>query len=130
MALKECACYVTLLLCLTSGYLVESSNVTEPKPKGCPATENVKCSDGVLLPAWVTPGNDGGKGWIAVKAFVYFIIMIILFLGISIVSDRFMAAIEVITSQEKEITIKDKSSGKKTHSDCQNMERNRSKLIT
>jgi solute carrier family 8 (sodium/calcium exchanger) len=113
MALKECACYVTLLLCLTSGYLVESSNVTEPKPKGCPATENVKCSDGVLLPAWVTPGNDGGKGWIAVKAFVYFIIMIILFLGISIVSDRFMAAIEVITSQEKEITIKDKSSGKK-----------------
>jgi len=111
MALKECACFVTLFLCLTSLHLVQSENVTEPE--GCPATENVRCQDGVLLPAWVTPGNDSGKGWVAVKAFVYFLVMIILFLGISIVSDRFMAAIEVITSQEKEITIKDKTSGKK-----------------
>jgi len=114
MALKECACYLALFLCFTSCNLVQSQNVTDPdEPLGCPATENVKCADGVLLPAWVTPGNDSGKGWVAVKAFVYFLIMIILFLGISIISDRFMAAIEVITSQEKEITIKDKTSGKK-----------------
>jgi len=111
MALKECACYLALFLCLTSCHLVQSQNATEPE--GCPATEGIKCSDGVVLPAWVTPGNDSGKGWVAVKAFVYFVIMIILFLGISIISDRFMAAIEVITSQEKEITIKDKSTGKK-----------------
>merc|ERR1712042_328752 len=82
------------------------------EPEGCPATEGIKCSDGVVLPAWVTPGNDSGKGWVAVKAFVYFIIMIILFLGISIISDRFMAAIEIITSQEKEIKVRDKASGK------------------
>jgi len=113
MALKECACYLALFLCFTSCNLVQSQNATVAPSRGCPATENVKCQDGVLLPAWVTPGNDDGKGWVAVKAFVYFIIMIILFLGISIISDRFMAAIEVITSQEKEITIKDKTSGKK-----------------
>jgi len=111
MALKECACYLALLLLLTTCQIARSQNASEPE--GCAATENVKCSDGVLLPAWVTPGNDSGKGWVAVKAFVYFVIMIILFLGISIISDRFMAAIEVITSQEKEITIKDKTSGKK-----------------
>merc|ERR1719283_335766 len=113
MALKECACYLALFLCFTSCNLVQSQNATVAPSGGCPATENVKCQDGVLLPAWVTPGNDDGKGWTAVKAFVYFIVMIILFIGISIISDRFMAAIEVITSQEKEITIKDKTSGKK-----------------
>jgi len=95
--------------------LVESSNKTDVavEEEGCPATQNIQCKDGVMLPAWITPGNDSGKGWVAVKAFVYFVVMFILFLGISIISDRFMAAIEVITSQEKEITIKDKTSGKK-----------------
>jgi len=101
-----------LLVLLVSLTAANAQNDTV-KPKGCPAVENVKCSDGVVLPAWVTPGNDAGSGWVAVKAFVYFIIMIILFLGISIISDRFMMAIEVITAQEKEITIKDKTTGKK-----------------
>jgi len=118
---KECTCALAVLLfCLTNTYHVASatnttaSTATTAAPgKGCPATENIMCKDGVLLPAWITPGNDSGKGWVAVKAFVYFICMVILFIGISIISDRFMAAIEVITSQEKEITIKDKSSGKK-----------------
>ncbi|GLH01524.1 Sodium/calcium exchanger 3 [Gryllus bimaculatus] len=35
--------------------------------------------------------------------------MLYLFIGVSIVSDRFMAAIEVITSQEKEITVRKKN---------------------
>lgn len=110
---KECSCALVLLLCLTSSYIADGQNTTAKPSGGCPATENVFCKDGVMLPAWLTPGNDAGKGWVAVKAFVYFIAMIILFIGISIISDRFMAAIEVITSQEKEITIKDKTSGKK-----------------
>ena len=79
----------------------------------CGAAQNIKCKDGVILPAWLTPGNDSGKGWTAVKTFVYFIVMIILFLGVSIISDRFMAAIEVITSNEKEITLLEESTGKK-----------------
>ncbi len=40
------------------------------------------------------------------RVIVYFVAMIYMFLGVSIISDRFMAAIEVITSQEKEIIIK------------------------
>lgn len=81
--------------------------------KQCPATLNVKCKDGVVLPAWLTPGNIVGEDWVAVKAFVYFMCMIELFLGISIISDRFMTAIEVITSNEKEIVLHEDATGKK-----------------
>ncbi|XP_041809474.1 sodium/calcium exchanger 3 isoform X8 [Chelmon rostratus] len=40
------------------------------------------------------------------RVIVYFVAMIYMFLGVSIIADRFMAAIEVITSQEREIVIK------------------------
>lgn len=43
------------------------------------------------------------------RGLVYFFALLYLFIGVSIVSDRFMAAIEVITSQEKEITVRKKS---------------------
>uniref|UniRef100_A0A915MZR3 Uncharacterized protein n=1 Tax=Meloidogyne javanica TaxID=6303 RepID=A0A915MZR3_MELJA len=39
------------------------------------------------------------------RAFVYLLALLYLFYGISIVSDRFMAAIEVITSQEREVEV-------------------------
>uniref|UniRef100_A0A3P9B2E3 Solute carrier family 8 member 4b n=1 Tax=Maylandia zebra TaxID=106582 RepID=A0A3P9B2E3_9CICH len=47
------------------------------------------------------------------RAIVYFVALIYMFLGMSIIADRFMSSIEVITSQEKEITIK-KSNGETT----------------
>jgi len=99
--------------CSTAQAANGTKTAAELDPDYCPATANVQCKDGVILPAWLVPGNDSGPAWVGVKAFVYFVVMIILFLGISIISDRFMAAIEVITSQEKEITIRDKSTGKK-----------------
>ncbi|XP_075964637.1 sodium/calcium exchanger 3 isoform X4 [Anarhichas minor] len=40
------------------------------------------------------------------RVIVYFVAMIYMFLGVSIIADRFMAAIEVITSQERELVIK------------------------
>ncbi|XP_068606630.1 sodium/calcium exchanger 1a [Brachionichthys hirsutus] len=40
------------------------------------------------------------------RATVYFLGLAYLFLGVSIVADRFMASIEVITSQQRQITIK------------------------
>ncbi|XP_060780528.1 sodium/calcium exchanger 3 isoform X5 [Neoarius graeffei] len=40
------------------------------------------------------------------RVIVYFVAMIYMFLGVSIIADRFMAAIEVITSQEREIVVK------------------------
>ncbi|XP_073335601.1 sodium/calcium exchanger 2a isoform X3 [Pagrus major] len=39
------------------------------------------------------------------RAVVYFVCLMYMFLGVSILADRFMASIEVITSQEKEVTI-------------------------
>lgn len=79
----------------------------------CPGIGKIECKDGIMIPAWLTPGNATGTALTAAKAFVYIIAMFFMFLGISIISDRFMASIEIITSQEKDITIKDKVTGKK-----------------
>ncbi|XP_051531433.1 sodium/calcium exchanger 1-like isoform X3 [Myxocyprinus asiaticus] len=63
-----------------------------------------ECKEGVILPLW-TPENPSFGDKLA-RATVYFVSMLYMFLGVSIIADRFMASIEVITSQEKEITIK------------------------
>ncbi|XP_008195194.1 sodium/calcium exchanger Calx isoform X2 [Tribolium castaneum] len=65
----------------------------------------IACSPGLMLPCWeplvdVPLVDKVGRG------LVYFLSMVYLFIGVSIISDRFMAAIEVITSQEREVTIK------------------------
>ncbi|CAG05743.1 unnamed protein product, partial [Tetraodon nigroviridis] len=59
---------------------------------------------GVILPVW-NPQNPSVGDKVA-RAIVYFVALIYMFLGMSIIADRFMSSIEVITSQEKEITIK------------------------
>ncbi|XP_072842268.2 sodium/calcium exchanger 3 isoform X3 [Pogona vitticeps] len=63
-----------------------------------------ECKEGVILPIWY-PENPSMGDKIA-RVIVYFVAMIYMFLGVSIIADRFMASIEVITSQEKTITIK------------------------
>ncbi|MCJ8739773.1 hypothetical protein PDJAM_G00051000 [Pangasius djambal] len=65
--------------------------------------EVVECKPGIILPVW-KPNNPGLGDKIA-RAVVYFISLMYMFLGVSIIADRFMASIEVITSQEKEVTI-------------------------
>ncbi|XP_006130366.1 sodium/calcium exchanger 3 isoform X2 [Pelodiscus sinensis] len=62
------------------------------------------CKEGVILPIWY-PENPSLGDKIA-RVIVYFVALIYMFLGVSIIADRFMASIEVITSQEREITIK------------------------
>ncbi|XP_053188518.1 sodium/calcium exchanger 1b isoform X2 [Scomber japonicus] len=57
-----------------------------------------------MLPIW-EPQNPSFGDKVA-RATVYFVALVYMFLGVSIIADRFMASIEVITSQEKEITIK------------------------
>ncbi|XP_059810735.1 sodium/calcium exchanger 3 isoform X14 [Hypanus sabinus] len=64
---------------------------------------NYECKEGVILPIWYP--EDPSLGDKIARVIVYFVAMIYMFLGVSIVADRFMASIEVITSQEKEITI-------------------------
>ncbi|XP_031436039.1 sodium/calcium exchanger 3 isoform X2 [Clupea harengus] len=65
---------------------------------------NAKCLPGILLPIWYPV--DPTMGDKIARVIVYFVAMIYMFLGVSIIADRFMASIEVITSQEKEIIIK------------------------
>ncbi|XP_057206841.1 sodium/calcium exchanger 2b isoform X2 [Triplophysa rosa] len=63
----------------------------------------VECAPGIILPVW-KPVNPGLGEQIA-RAIIYFVFLMYMFLGVSIIADRFMASIEVITSQEKEVTI-------------------------
>ncbi|KAI1728051.1 sodium/calcium exchanger protein domain-containing protein [Ditylenchus destructor] len=61
------------------------------------------CKPGVILPVWEP--EDVPTSTRIFRAFVYFLAMAYLFYGVSIVADRFMSAIEVITSQEREVQI-------------------------
>lgn len=63
-----------------------------------------ECRDGMVLPAWLPIQNISALDK-AGRAIVYMLALFYLFLGVSIIADRFMAAIEVITSTEKEVTI-------------------------
>ncbi|XP_045926496.1 sodium/calcium exchanger 1b isoform X1 [Micropterus dolomieu] len=82
---------------LGSSVSAVSTNKTE-----CSKAE--ACAKGVVLPIW-EPQNPSFGDKVA-RATVYFVALVYMFLGVSIIADRFMASIEVITSQEKEITIK------------------------
>uniref|UniRef100_A0A8C4Z7W1 Calx-beta domain-containing protein n=1 Tax=Gadus morhua TaxID=8049 RepID=A0A8C4Z7W1_GADMO len=79
--------------------------VDAPPTPGPPAncSEEESCSEGVVLPTW-NPLNPSVGDKVA-RAIVYFAALIYMFLGMSIIADRFMSSIEVITSQEREVTI-------------------------
>ncbi|KAL7727163.1 hypothetical protein ACLKA6_013915 [Drosophila palustris] len=63
------------------------------------------CSPGLVLPLWM-PQRHLSMGDRALRGLVYFLLMIYLFVGVSIISDRFMGAIEAITSIERTVTVK------------------------
>lgn len=69
------------------------------------SSNHTKCRDGLILPRW-TPTTNLSKGDVVARGVVYFIALAYIFVGVSIIADRFMAAIEVITSKEKEVVIK------------------------
>lgn len=79
-----------------------TSDASHASPGNCSGEDS--CSEGVVLPVW-NPQNPSVGDKVA-RAIVYFVALIYMFLGMSIIADRFMSSIEVITSQEKEITIK------------------------
>ncbi|XP_026082627.1 sodium/calcium exchanger 2-like [Carassius auratus] len=68
-----------------------------------PCSDMVICKPGIILPIW-KPINPS-LGVQVARAILYFACLMYMFLGVSIIADRFMASIEVITSQEKEVTI-------------------------
>ncbi|XP_057676656.1 sodium/calcium exchanger 2a isoform X2 [Corythoichthys intestinalis] len=77
------------------------TNVTGSEKRTCAG--HVECKPGILLPVWLPLNPPHGER--AGRAVIYFLCLMYIFLGVSIIADRFMASIEVITSQVKEITI-------------------------
>ncbi|XP_058489814.1 sodium/calcium exchanger 2b [Solea solea] len=86
-----------------------SPSSSTPAEGNSTTSDNKKCDDvtecnpGILLPVWMP--KRPALGTQVARAVVYFLSLMYMFLGVSIVADRFMASIEVITSQEKEVTI-------------------------
>lgn len=68
-------------------------------------SNGITCQDGLLLRVW-QPEDNLTTGDRIARGLVYFFALLYCFIGVSIVSDRFMAAIEVITSKEKEVKVK------------------------
>merc|ERR1712106_23953 len=71
----------------------------------------INCEDGLLVPLWpvgdgLAPGDRFGRG------LLYATMMLYLFIGVAIVSDKFMESIEMITAQEKEMSITNPKTGK------------------
>ena len=96
------------VLILVVSYVQAADNDTDNR-QGLP--EGVNCGDGLVVPIW-TPYTDLSIGDRFGRGLLYTLLMVYLFIGVSIVSDRFMESIEMITAQEKEVTIKDPKSGK------------------
>ncbi|XP_059838894.1 sodium/calcium exchanger 1-like isoform X2 [Hypanus sabinus] len=94
----------TLAILFTCLQEVKTEKVpgAESNSSNCGGT--YKCKEGVILPVWYP--QDPAVGDKVARAIVYFVALIYMFLGVSIVADRFMSSIEVITSQEREITVK------------------------
>ncbi|XP_058934667.1 sodium/calcium exchanger 1 isoform X20 [Kogia breviceps] len=99
--------HVLVMVALLFSHVDHISAETEMEGEGNETGEctgSYHCKKGVILPIW-EPQNPSFGDKIA-RATVYFVAMVYMFLGVSIIADRFMSSIEVITSQEKEITIK------------------------
>jgi Ca2+/Na+ antiporter len=105
---KSLTCLTILLMVsisCVSGLKTDTSwHTTSSNESSSHIGGHLKCVDGLVVPAWQPLSNLSG-GDIFARGTLYFLALIYLFIGVSIVSDRFMAAIEVITSQEKEVTI-------------------------
>lgn len=62
------------------------------------------CKPVIILPVWM-PNENIELGDRLCRAAIYMIALIYAFLGSNILSDRFMTAVEVITSSEREIKV-------------------------
>uniref|UniRef100_A0A1I8A4Z6 Sodium/calcium exchanger 1 n=1 Tax=Steinernema glaseri TaxID=37863 RepID=A0A1I8A4Z6_9BILA len=72
----------------------------------CSAADATKnCIDGMVIPIW-RPYLDLRVEDRVLRGVIYFFVIAYCFLGVSIVADRFMSSIEVITSMERSVTVK------------------------
>lgn len=85
--------------------LSDNDTVAAAQHDGKEEESDTKCHDGLIFKVW-QPEDNLTLGDRISRGLVYFLALLYLFIGVSIVSDRFMAAIEVITSKEKEVRVK------------------------
>lgn len=110
IAMAKLALVVCLALCLVAPAFAQTAENGNADTTPANATihkekSGTVCQDGLVVPLW-KPFRDIPVGSKILRGVVYFLGMLYLFIGVSIISDRFMAAIEVITSQEKEVRVK------------------------
>jgi len=100
---------VVVVLAVTAVSAVAGDNTTTTAAAGgkvehvCSRTAR-PCRPGIMLPTW-DPVHNISTMDRAARAVVYLLALVYLFLGVSIIADRFMSSIEVITSSERQVTI-------------------------
>ena len=107
---------VALLATIAAAAEGDAANATEaaaPAPAAGGVPAGVNCDDGLIVPIW-KPYDNLSMGDRLGRGLLYILLMVYLFIGVSIVSDRFMESIETITASEKEVTVKDPKTGKNT----------------
>lgn len=67
--------------------------------------DRTQCVEGILLGVWQPQDNLSVSDKVG-RGTVYFIALCYLFVGVAIVSDRFMTSIEMITSNEKNVKVR------------------------
>ncbi len=88
---------------LISSFPSHSSSLSTNNPSTCSKIRtNCSTNDGLIIPLW-RPQEGISLGDRISRALVYLLALVYMFIGVAIISDRFMAAIEVITSQKREI---------------------------
>merc|ERR1719282_859938 len=103
-------CLVALLLVATVTAQEDDAD-DEDDDDETDVASGINCEDGLIVPLW--PGTENmGPGDRFGRGLLYITLMIYLFIGVAIASDKFMESIEMITAQEKEVAIKDPKTGK------------------
>jgi len=101
-----------MLVFALMGAFVASVLAEEEEAASTDASSGINCDDGLVVPLWevpkagLSPGDRFGRG------LLYAVLMLYLFIGVAIVSDKFMESIEMITAQEKEVSIVNPKTGK------------------
>ena len=109
MAARAALGLVAALACLSCVLAAEAA--AAETAAGAKKGSGINCESGLIVPIW--PGfEDMSLGDRFGRGLLYGILMIYLFIGVAIASDKFMESIEMITAQEKEVSVKDPRTGK------------------
>ena len=93
---------ILLILIITPLSIHALADFNQTNPTCAKIRTNCSSQDGLIIPLW-QPQHGISLGDRIARAVVYLFVLIYLFMGVAIISDRFMASIEVITSQKREI---------------------------